>query len=141
MRPAGERGLFPVQSPSCLSLCLPLTLRLPDPLCPAKPLLAVSPALSLGFSLCSALASSPTTCFALLTPSLLYPLCCHLFCFEGGEVQRRSWVCALPLSFGTGAGQDCICSHFCAELKSPCRRTSFCTLTVLQDASAPSELL
>lgn len=58
----------------------------------------------------------------------LSPFCCHLFCFEGAEVQRRPWVDALPLSFRTGSRH-----RFCVEVKSPWRM-SFCPLTVAGDA-------
>lgn len=39
-------------------------------------------------SLCLAQASSPTTCSALLTLTLLSSFCCHLFCFEGGGAEE-----------------------------------------------------
>lgn len=85
-------------------------------------------------SLCSALASSPTTCFALLTPSLLSPFV--VICFVSKEVRCRGSLGFIPLhsASGQGAGPDVICSHFCAEVKRPRRRTSFCPLTVLGDA-------
>lgn len=100
-----ERGLFSVQGPSCLS-CLPLTppAARPPPSCQttAHGLTAPLPGV---LSVCCR-ASSPTTCFALLTPSCLSRFCCHLFVLR--EVRCRGGLGFVPFhsasELGAGPG-------------------------------------
>ena len=122
MRPAGERGLFSVQSPSCLSLRLLLTLRLPDPLRPAKPLLACSPPLSLGFSLCSARPAAPPHVLQCSHPP--FSPCFVVICIVWKGMRCRGGLGFVPFHSASALrfSPDCFCPHFCSELKRPCRR-------------------
>lgn len=91
-----------VSPPVCLSLP-----QLPGPFHPAKPLLTVSPPHSLGFLLGALLLFQQGQqphhmfCVAHILLSLSLLLSFVWFGFERGEVQRRIWVYALPLSFRT----------------------------------------
>lgn len=100
-----ERGLFSVQGPSCLS-CLPLTppAARPPPSCQTSALGLTAPLPGVLSVHCRA--SSPTTCFALLTPSCLSLFCCHLFVLR--EVRCRGGLGCVPFhsasELGAGPG-------------------------------------
>lgn len=100
-----ERGLFSVQGPSCLS-CLPLTppAARPPPSCQTSALGLTAPLPGVLSVRCRA--SSPTTCFALLTPSCLSLFCCHLFVLR--EVRCRGGLGCVPFhsasELGAGPG-------------------------------------
>lgn len=129
VRPAGERGLFSLSkalavSPPSSSSLSGQTLRPAKPLSPAHSpfpgVLCVQhrPAAPPHVLHCSHLPSLP----ALLS---------FLFCFERGRCRGGLGLCPFHSASALGFGPDCICPHFCTELKRPCRRMSFCPLTVL----------
>lgn len=128
------RGVCSLSKALAVSPSVSLSLsQLPGPLHPAKSLLIVSPPHSLGFSLFST-GQQPhhMFCIAHTHPSLLLLLSFVLF----WRRRCRGSLGFIPFHSPSelGAGADFICSYFCAEVKSPCRKMFFYPLMVLGDS-------